>query len=297
MADKTYENIIYEKKPPIAYITLNRPEKMNALSRPLQREVKDALEDAGWKDNAIRVIVIKGAGRCFSAGFDLTETHGEPLNDAVQWRKHFLGSESFSATIFWDVFWKNPKPLIAQVHGFCLAGGCATATFCDLTVCSDDALFGYPLIRDGGPYLHAIWPWILGIKKAKELMFTGNMLGAQEAYRLGLVNKVVPKDKLEEEVNKLANTVAKVPVISNQYSKILINMAYDQMGIRQMLDRSSEMEGMCMSAGAESIPEMAEFDRLIREEGGLKAALAWRATRFAEEDAWWKDQRASGKNK
>ena len=291
MADNTYENIIYEKKPPIAYITLNRPDKMNALSRPLQLEVKDALEDAGWNDDAIRVIVIKGAGRCFSAGFDLSEPHEEPRNDVVQWRKYYLGGNSFSSTIFWDVFWRNPKPLIAQVHGFCLAGGCAAATFCDLTVCSEDALFGYPLVRDAGPYLHALWPWILGIKKAKELLLTGNLIGAQEAYRLELVNKVVPRDKLEEEVNKLAQTVSKVPAASAQYSKILVNMAYEMMGIRLTLERSAELESMASSASAESMPEKAEFSRL-KEEGGLKAALEWRSARFAEEDAWWKEQRA-----
>jgi len=292
MVNKAYEGIIYEKKPPIAYITLNRPEKLNALSIPLQEEVRDALEDAGWEDNEIRVIVIKGAGRCFSTGFDIGAAREF---DGVQWREYLVRGIGF-ATAFWDVFWNNPKPLIAQVHSFCVAGGTAVASFCDLCICSEDALFGYPRIRDGGPFIGAIWPWILGIRKTKELMFTGNLMDAQEAWRLGLVNKVVPKDRLEEEVNKIARTIAKVPAVSNEYSKKLVNMAYELMGIRSVMERSGELEAFCVSASTESIPEAAEFQRL-RREGGLKAALEWRNNRFAEEDAWWREQAKPGEKR
>ncbi|MFC1956658.1 enoyl-CoA hydratase-related protein, partial [Chloroflexota bacterium] len=163
--------------------------------------------------------------------------------------------------------------------------------FCDLCICSEDALFGYPNIRSAGPYMPAIWPWILGMRKAKELLFTGNLIDAQEAWRLGFVNKVVPTDKLEEEVNKLAQTISKVPSISNEYSKKLVNMAYEEMNIRLTIERSGELEALCESAGAESMPEGANF-RNIKQEEGLKAALAWRSARFAEEDAWWKERRA-----
>ena len=223
MVTKTYKNIIYEKKPPIAYVTLNRPEKLNVLSIDLQKEVRDALEDAGWEDDEIRVIVIKGAGRSFSAGYDLIE---DVAVNAVQTRDWFLVHKGFNATSFWDVFWENRKPIIAQVHGFCLAGGCAMASFCDLCICSEDALFGAPEIRFGGPYMPAVWPWILGPRKTRELLYTGNLIDAQEAWRLGLVNKVVPRDKLDEEVNKLAQTISKVPAVCNEYNKKLVNMAY-----------------------------------------------------------------------
>ncbi len=287
MVTKAYESIIYEKKPPIAYITLNRPEKLNSFSYELQTEVRDALEDAGWEDNQIRVIVIKAAGRAFSAGFDISDLD---IPDAVQWRAFILKGKHFSATGFWDVFWNNPKILIAQVHSFCVAGGLAMASFCDLTICSEDALFGAPEMRFGGPYIGAIWPWIVGIKKAKELMCTGNLIDAQEAYRLGLVNKVVPRDKLEEEVNKMAQTIAKVPAVTNEYSKKLVNMVYELMNIRLTIERSGELEAMC-NASAESIPEVAEFQRIAREKG-LKAALDWNSARFAEEDAWFKEQKA-----
>ena len=286
MALNSYENIIYEKKSPIAYVTLNRPEKLNALSQDLQLEVRDALEDAGWNDNEIRVIVMKGAGRGFSSGFDISAGGS---TDAVQVRARMLKGKGFSATTWWDVFWNNPKPLIAQVHGFCIAGGCATATFCDLRICSEDALFGAPEIRTGGPYIPAVWPWIIGMTKARELLYTGNLIDAQEAYRLGLVNKVVPQDRLEEEVDKLALTIAKLPVATVEYNKRLINMAYEMMNVRSVVERSMELEAACLVSSG-SLAEISEFERL-RQEQGLKAALDWNAARFAEEDAWWKERR------
>jgi len=287
MVTKAYENIIYEKKPPIAYVTLNRPEKLNALSQDLQLEVRDALEDAGWEDEEIRVIVLKGAGRGFSSGFDISGGGGG--TDTVQVRARFLKGKGFSATTWWDVFWNNPKPLIAQVHGFCIAGGMATVSFCDLRICSEDALFGAPEIRTGGSYIPAVWPWIIGMTKARELLYTGNLIDAQEAYRLGLVNKVVPADRLEEEVDKLGQTIAKLPFATVEYNKKLINMAYELMNIRLVVDRSMELEATCLTSSG-SLPEIAEFQRL-RQEQGLKAALDWNAAKFAEEDAWWKERR------
>lgn len=251
----------------------------------IRLEVRDALEDAGWGDNAIRVIVIKGAGRAFSAGYDLS---GFELGDAVTEREHSLWHRGFNASSFWEVFLGNRRPLIAQVHGYCLAGAMAIATFCDLCVCSEDALFGAPEIRFGGPYMPAVWPWVVGPKKARELLYTGNMIDAREAWRLGLVNKVVPRDKLEEEVNRLALTIAKVPAASVEFSKKLVNMAYEEMNIRPVLERSSELEAM-FRASPNSSPEIAEWQRIKRERG-LKAALDWNSARFAEEDAWFKNR-------
>jgi len=287
MAARTYENIIYKKKAPIAYVTLNRPERVNALSVDLQMEVSTALQDAGWEDNSIRVIIIKGAGQHFSSGFDISGPGSS--NDAAQIRASFLKGKGFSATAWWDVFWNNPKPLIAQIKGFCIAGGLATASFCDLRICSENALFGAPEIRTGGPYIPAVWPWIIGMTKARELLYTGNLIDAQEAHRLGLVNKVVPEQRLEEEVEKIARTIAKLPTATVEYNKKLINMAYELINIKAVIERSSELEAVCL-ASSKSLPEVAEFEK-IRNEKGLKAALTWNSARFAEEDAWWRNRR------
>lgn len=282
-----YQNILYEKQAPIAYVTLNRPEKLNALSQDLQLEVRHALEDAGWHDDSIRVIVLKANGRAFSAGFDISGGGGDggPSN-AHTIRRRFLHGKGFSASAWWDVFWGNPKPIIAQVHGFCIAGGCATATFCDLRIASEDAMFGAPEIRAGGPYIPAVWPWVIGMTKARELLYTGNLVNAAEAHRLGLVNQVVPRDQLDDAVRRTALTIAKLPVTTIEYNKKVINLAYEQMGIRQVIERSLELEAAAL-ASPESSPEIAEYNRL-RAESGLNAALSWNAARFAEEDAWFR---------
>jgi enoyl-CoA hydratase/carnithine racemase len=279
----SFETILYEKRAPIATVTLNRPDKLNALSLDLQHEVRRALADAG-DDDEIRVIVLKAAGRAFSAGFDISA--GDERPDGVQMRRQFLRGEGFSASTWWDVFWNNPKPIIAQIQGYCIAGGMATATFCDLRICSEDAKFGAPEIRTGGPYIPAVWPWVVGMTKARELLYTGNLIDATEAKRLDLVNRVVPADELDEAVLAQASTIAKLPAATVEYNKKLINMAYELMGVRQVIDRSMELEAVAL-VSPDSSPEIAEFERLRAEEG-LNAALAWNAARFEDEDSWFR---------
>ena len=285
----TYETITYEKNGPVATVTLNRPDKLNALSDELQLEVRSALEDAGWEDDVIRVIVLKAAGRAFSAGFDITTS---AKTNAAAKRARFLKGKNFSASGWWDVFWNNPKPIIAQIQGFCIAGGLATATFCDLRICSEDSKFGAPEIRTGGPYIPAVWPWVIGMTKAREMLYTGNLIDAEEAKRLNLVNEVVPADELDEAVNRQAQTIAKLPAATVEYNKKLINMSYELMGVRQVVERSMELEAIAL-ASADTQPEIEEFNK-IRNADGLKAALSWNAERFSEEDAWFKKSRDQG---
>ena len=285
----SYENITYEKSGPIATVTLNRPDKLNALSEGLQLEVRHALEDAGWEDEDIRVIVLKAAGRAFSAGFDIAVS---AKANAVERRARSAIGKTFSASAWWDVFWNNPKPIIAQIHGFCIAGGLATATFCDLRICSEDAKFGAPEIRTGGPYIPAVWPWVVGMTKARELLYTGNLIDAAEAKRLNIVNEVVPLDELDAAVERQALTIAKLPAATVEYNKKLLNMSYELMGVRQVIERSSELEAIAL-ASADSAPEIDTFNK-IREKDGLKAALSWNADRFADEDAWFKKARDRG---
>ncbi|NNL86765.1 MAG: hypothetical protein HKP27_13980 [Myxococcales bacterium] len=282
----SYETIEYEKREFLATITLNRPEKLNALSETLQLEVRDALEDAGWADDRIRVIVLKAAGRAFSAGFDISADEG---GSAVHWRARFLKGKGFSESAWWDVFWNNPKPIIAQIHGYCVAGALATATFCDLRICSEDSRFGAPEIRMGGPYIPAVWPWVVGMTKARELLYTGELIDAAEAKRLDLVNDVVPADQLDEFVYRRAETISKLPAVTVEYNKKLINMAYELMGVRQVIERSMELEAIAHASEGDA-PEIAEFNA-IRKERGLKAALDWNAARFAENDAWFGAQK------
>ena len=251
--------------------------------------MRDALEDAGWADEEIRVIVLKASGRAFSAGFDITTAS---KTNAVQRRARFLKGKTFSGSAWWDVFWNNSKPIIAQIHGFCIAGGLATATFCDLRICSEDAKFGAPEIRTGGPYIPAVWPWVIGMTKAREMLYTGNLIDAAEAKRLDLVNEVVPLDELDAAVERQALTIAKLPAATVEYNKKLINMSYELMGVRQVLERSMELEAIALSS-ADTSPEIQEFND-VREKDGLKAALSWNAARFEGEDAWFKKSRDRG---
>jgi len=287
-APQPYKAIIYEKKPPIAYITLNRPEKLNAISGQMRMELRDALGDAGWDDPNIRVIVLKGAGRGFSAGWDLDD---DPSSRDEILRKYGIAGRFWSAKhvhkVLWECIWENPKPVIAQVHGFCLAAGMAFASQSDLMIASEDALFGYNQIRSGGPFITVINPYIIGMKKAKELMYTGNLMDAQEAWRVGLVTKVVPQDKLEEETTKLATTISKVAQVVVEYSKKAINNVYELQNIRKAHEWGDEYEQVPRAGVAgESNPEEDEYVRL-RKEKGLKVALDWRQSRFIEEDSWW----------
>jgi len=295
-APKPYQTIIYEKKPPIAYVTLNRPEKLNAIDEQMRMELRDALGDAGWDDREIRVIVIKGAGRGFSAGWDISDTSGEFEQISRKFgTAGFYSMGKHGHKVLWEVIWENPKPIIAQVHGFCLAASMAFASQSDLCICSDDALFGYPMVRTGGPFITVVNPYVIGMKKAKELMYTGNLMDAQEAWRVGLVTKVVPQDTLDEEVNKLANTISKVAGVVVEYSKKAINNVYELMNIRKAHEWGDEYEMVPVrSIGEESNLEAQEFHRIDKEQG-LKAALDWRQSRFLESDAWWIERQKARK--
>jgi len=288
---KPYKTIVYEKRPPVAYVTLNRPEKLNAISSDMRAELRDALTDAGWDDKEIKVIVLKGAGRCFSAGWDLADSKGLQLStlDAEE----IFAYAKIMHSVLWHSVWDNPLPIIAQVHGFCLAAGMAFASNCQMCICSDDALFGYPIVRESGPFTAVASPYVIGMRKVNELLYTGNLIDAQEAHRIGFVNKVVPRDKLEEEVNKMARTLGKFDRAQNINTKRTIHMFYELMNMRIAHERADENEVLPWVC-PESYPIAHEFTKL-REQEGLKAALDWRRKRFAEEDAWWIERDKSSK--
>jgi enoyl-CoA hydratase/carnithine racemase len=274
-----YDSIRYEKSGPVATITLDRPEKMNALSMEpdgLLDQWADACADAR-ADPEIRVVVIKGAGRCFSAGYDISGDAGmigAPVDDAA------YQAMADHVDRYFRVLWESPKVFIAQVHGFCLAGAGDMAAFCDLTVASDDAVFGYPAVRYGVLPTTFVWPYLVGMKKTRELAYTGNMMSAQEALTHGLVNQVVPAAELDEAVARLAASVCAVPAITVRLTKQSVNNMFEIMGIRQAVQQSRELDLHVMSSPP---PEMQEFfDRARRE--GLRAALEWRDARHADSD-------------
>jgi len=271
----SYQYIIYEVKDHICRITMNRPEKLNAIHLPMKREMEDALERAKT-DEDVRVVIIKGAGRAFSTGLDLDFRAQWSLeNDPSEWREQWKG---------WDQWvWNNKKPVIAQVHGYVLAGGVSLADSCDITIAAEGTLFGRPQVRQGHTPPSA-WPWLMGPKKAKELLFTGNMIDAEEAFRWGLVNKVVPLEKLEEEVNRLAQDISNVPPAAVTANKRNVNKAWEQIGRLREFFRPDE-ETRKILEGLEEQGFLAQ----VRERG-LKTALEERDSRFQKTAGFVEDE-------
>src|SRR5277367_6586737 len=208
---KTYSTLLQAQAGAVRTITTNRPEVLNAQSRILLEELDDAFLRA-VDDEAVRVIILAGAGKHFSAGHDL----GSPQEMADQ--KKTLLEPGFQGEYrrLWERFFENtmrwrdfPKPTIAQVQGYCIMGGMMIASACDLIVASEDAQFADRAVGWGGGHVQYFsMPWDLGPRKAKEYLFTGEFIGAAEAQKLGLVNRVVPREKLESETMALAQKIA-----------------------------------------------------------------------------------------
>ena len=258
--------VLMEDRGPVRVLTLNRPEKLNALSGALVDALSIALADAAVNDQ-VRVVVLAGAGRSFCAGYDLSEDVGDADLEAGISRSLDRLLELFD----------HPKPVIAQVHGHCLAGGCDLMMMCDLTVASEDAVFGQPEIRFGAGVVAYLMPWLVGARRAKELLFTGvDKLSAQEAERIGLVNRVVPRDQLEEETMRLANSLAVVDPFAMQMTKRAVNWAWEAAGFRDALRGGAELGAMIEMA---RVPEREEFEKIAAEQG-LAEAIRWRDERF-----------------
>ena len=191
-----FQNVIYERRDSIAYVTLNRPDKLNAINGPLLADFQDAM-DVAEVDPDVRVVIITGAGRAFSAGFDITPDPGAPhphKGSPDGWRTHLQGLIDGFMKV-----WNLPKPVIAAVNGYALGGACEMVQVCDIKIASDRAVMGEPEIRAGfGPPL-LVTPYSVNLANAKELLLTGNTVDAHEAARIGLVNRVVPHDQLMDE--------------------------------------------------------------------------------------------------
>lgn len=238
-----YEFILCdEPRPRIRRITLNRPDKRNPLSNALRGELFDALEQAD-SDDSVAVIVLRGAGTSFSAGYDLkTDVHqGQPWHTAGglgNWPRHVVEG----CFRMWDL----SKPLIAQVHGYCLAGGTELATGCDLVYVAEDAQIGYPPVRSMSPPDNQFYPWLVGMRRAMEMMLTGDSISGLEAVECGFANRAFPVDKLEEEVLAIAERVARIPADIQQINKRAVHRQMEAMGLRAGIRAGTELQQMGM---------------------------------------------------
>ena len=220
----SYDTIKVDVSRHVATLTLDRPEKMNALNKDLQLELRRALEQIE-DDPAVRAVIITGAGRCFSSGFDISASVAGGQRTMQQVRDTVKRENDPFFRI-----WRSRLPFVAAVHGYCLGGACDLAMVCDITIAAESAQFGEPEIQFQSASAFPIMPWVLGMKKTKELLLTGDRIGAAEAERIGLVNRVVPDDMLLREARRTALKLAKIPLPAMQLNKQALNRAYDVRG-------------------------------------------------------------------
>ena len=233
----TFSNVTYEVDGAIATITLNRPQVANAQDTRLIDEL-DAAFDLADADDDVRVVVLAAAGKHFSSGHDLKALVGDVEPDEWrQMRETPEGKYRHEKVMYYDrciKIYDFRKPTIAAVQGSCIAAGLMLACMCDLIVAADDAVFQNPVLRMTGAGVELlVEPWELGMRKAKEFLLTGDKIDAQEAWRLGLVNRVVPRDDLESATRELADKIALVPPVTAEQVKGSINHTFELMGKRQ----------------------------------------------------------------
>ena len=279
-----FESIIYEVDRGRARITLNRPEKLNALSLKLQSELNEALWEAD-NNNDVHCVVLRGEGRSFSAGYDLTGADGNiPVSRVQDEGGSYRGSRSVDDDA-WQMersqryrmaLFDMHKPVIAQVHGYCLAGGTDVALLTDMIVCAEDALFGFPPARDLGALPNNMWLYNVGPQWAKRLMLTGDMITGKEAQQIGLVLKAVPKEHLEDEVEQLADRLALIDPDLLSANKRIINMGLELMGARtlQRMAVENDVRGHNSKAALGFGKRVAEM--------GLRDALRSRDGKFGD---------------
>src|SRR5215469_3817129 len=239
--EETFEHILVDRpSEPLLRVTLNRPEKRNALNNRLRGELLAALE-AGDADPTVRVMIVRGAGVCFSSGYDLGSnlSQNQPFYTAGgigNWPRHVVEG----AFRIWDL----AKPVIAQVHGYCLAGGTELAAACDLVYVAEDAQIGYPAVRSISPPDNQFFPWMLGMRAAMEMMLTGDSVSGKQAAESGFANRAVPAADLEATVLAIAERVAKIPPDIQQINKRALHRQMEAMGVRAGIRAGTEMQAL-----------------------------------------------------
>lgn len=268
-----YEHLIYEVDDEhVAWVTLDRPEKYNAMNRRLIAELRAGLQRAD-ADPDVNVIVIRGNGKGFCAGHDLTEdaADDELRGDPYAFRAHY-----FKEYNEWMTPWQVTKPVIASVHGAAIGKGFELTLMCDISIVTSETSLGYAEVRHGISGFCMFLPWLVGMKAAKDLLLTGRKVPADECKQMGLVTQVVEADELEAETKRVATLMARLPKEMQRVHKMYLNRIYDMQGLQTGLQDYLEVQ---MFMSLLPTPEYAEFSD-ITSERGLRAALANGEARF-----------------
>ena len=275
------ETLLYATDGPIATITLSRPETLNTIVPPMPEELEGAVH-AAIADPEVKVIVLRGAGRSFCAGFDFGEGFhhwDEGMTSQGEWDpgKDFAMSTSQLGPVprFMSI-WRSPKPVIAQVHGWCVGGGSDLALCADLVIASEDARIGTPYSRVWGCYLTGMWIYRLGLTRAKEMALSGRALSGTEAAEIELINRAVPFAELESAVTEEAKRMASLPASQLAAMKLVVNQAYENMGLASTQALGSILDGLMRNT-----PDAKRFVGLAEQEG-VGAAIAGRDGPFGD---------------
>jgi enoyl-CoA hydratase len=287
----TFTTLVYTADGPIATITLNRPEQLNTIVPPMPEEFESAI-DLAIRDTSVKVIILRGAGRSFCAGYDFGDgfhAWDDNITTDGAWDsgKDFAWStaHALAPTQKFMSMWRAPKPVIAQVHGWCVGGGSDTALCADLVIASEDARIGTPYSRMWGCYLSGMWLYRLGLTKAKEYALTGKPLSGREAADVGLINRAVPFDRLEETVRQTARQLASIPLSQLAAMKLIVNQAYENMGLN-----STQILGPILDGLMRNTPDAVSFIRRAEKEG-VRAVIAARDGRFGDYSQAPEDER------
>ncbi len=266
----------YETDGKVGLITLDRAGKLNAINAAMKDQIIAAFAQAD-KDPATSVIVLRAEGRSFSAGFDIgmSPDRGKDTGAADPNTWDTILHKSFD---FGMAPWSTLKPVIASVQGHTLGGGCELAMMCDLTIAADDAKFGEPEVRFShlGPLM--VMPWFIGLKRARELLFFGDMIDAKTALSFGMINRIVPAAELKSATLKYAKRLALISPEALRWGKRVINRGAEIAGFRAAIETGADA---FVSLYATKTEVGAEFGRIVGDQG-LKAALEWRAAQFRE---------------
>lgn len=278
----SFETILYDVDAPIATITLNRPEHLNTIVPPMPDEFEQAVRLA-TDDADVKVIVVRGAGRSFSGGYDFGggfEHWGDRVRTDGRWDpgKDFAWSTDrlTAPTQKFMAIWHTHKPVIVQVHGWCVGGASDTALCGDLIIASEDARIGTPYSRMWGVYLSGMWLYRLGMTKAKEYALTGKPLSGREAADVGLINEAVPFERLEQAVRERALQLAAIPSSQLAAMKLVVNHAYENMGVS-----STQVLGPILDGLMRNTPDALRFVERANEEG-VRAVITDRDGPFGD---------------
>ncbi len=268
-----FRTVSYEAKDRVATITLNRPETFNAINETMPADIAAAFTHAG-KDDSVHAVILAGAGKGFCAGYDLkelAESRGEnPVMQDMPWDPMIDYSFMSRCTEDFMSIWRCHKPVIAKIHGDAVAGGSDIALCSDIIVMNEDARIGYPPSRVWGCPTTAMWVYRLGAEKAKQMLFSGDLITGRKAEEMGLIFKAVPLEALDDAVDKLVYRIKGVPKNQLMMMKMLVNQAYENMGLSTTQTIATLFDGM-----ARHSPEGVYFKQRV-EEAGFKQAVVER---------------------